>query len=165
MRGTADGYLIALDMGSGALLWSREIASAASSQYVSAPPLIHKDMVFIGPPGADYGPKNWIGAFRLDNGEPVWRFNLIPDPGEPGSETRPDQEAMKHGGGSIWTPLSLDAKAGVLFLPVGNPATDFYGGVRDGLNLYTDSVVALDANTGKLLWYQQTVPHDEHDPI
>jgi alcohol dehydrogenase (cytochrome c) len=163
VRGTADGHLIALDMGSGALLWSREIANAASSQYVSAPPLIYKDMVFIGPAGADFGPKNWIGAFRLDNGEPVWRFNLVPDPGEPGSETWPDEESMKHGGGSIWTPLSLDAKAGVLYLPVGNPAPDFFGAVRDGANLYTNSVVALDANTGKLLWYKQTVPHDEHD--
>lgn len=153
VRGTADGYLIALDMGTGVLLWSREIASAASSQYVSAPPLIYQDLILIGPAGADFGPKNWVGAFKLESGEPVWRFNLIPDPGEPGSESWPDAEAPKHGGGSIWTPLSLDTKAGILFVPVGNPAPDFYGASRAGTNLYTNSVVALDVRTGKMLWY------------
>lgn len=163
IRGTADGYLIALDLGKGTLLWSREIASAASSQYISAPPLIYDDLVVIGPAGADFGPKNWVGAFKLSNGDAVWKFNLIPDPGEPGAQTWADQAALQHGGGSIWTPLSLDAKAGVLFVPVGNPAPDFYGAARPGDNLYTNSIVALDVRTGKLLWHRQTVPHDEHD--
>lgn len=163
VRGTADGYLIALDMGSGKLLWSREIAGAATSQYLSAPPLIYKDMIITGPAGADFGAKNWVGAFKLENGEPIWRFNLIPDPGAPGSETWHDPESLKHGGGSIWTPLSLDANAGVVYVPVGNPAPDFYGHTRPGANLYTNSVVALDAVTGKLLWHRQTISHDVHD--
>lgn len=163
VRGTSDGYLIALDMANGTLQWSREIASASTSQYVSAPPLIFGDMVILGPAGADFGAKNWVGAFKLSTGEPVWKFNLIPDPGEPGAQSWSDPAALTHGGGSIWTPLSLDVKAGVLFVPVGNPAPDFYGAARAGDNLYTNSVVALDVHTGKLIWYRQTVSHDEHD--
>jgi alcohol dehydrogenase (cytochrome c) len=163
IRGTADGYLIALDMATGDLIWSRQIASAEDSQYLSMPPLIWGDMIFFGPAGADFGPKNWIGAFKLADGEPIWRFNLVPDPGEPGAETWKDQEALKHGGGSLWTPLALDTKAGVLYVPVGNPAPDFYGAVRPDDDLYTNSLVALDVRSGKLLWYRQFVSHDVHD--
>ncbi|HEY6255181.1 MAG TPA: PQQ-binding-like beta-propeller repeat protein [Xanthobacteraceae bacterium] len=163
IRGTADGYLIALDMASGNLIWSRQIASAADSQYLSMPPLIFGDMILYGPAGADYGPKNWIGAFKLADGEMLWRFNLVPDPDQPGAETWKDKEALMHGGGSLWTPLSLDTKAGVLYVPVGNPAPDFYGAVRPGDDLYTNSLVALDVHTGKLLWYRQFVSHDVHD--
>jgi alcohol dehydrogenase (cytochrome c) len=162
VRGTADGYLITLDMADGSLLWSKPIASFAGSQYFSMPPLIYDDLV-IGPSGADFGAKNWIGAFKLDNGEQVWKFNLVPDPGEPGAETWESPESLKHGGGSLWTPLSFDAKSGVLYLPVGNPAPDFYGEIRPGANLYTDSIVALDVKIGKLLWYRQFIPHDVHD--
>jgi alcohol dehydrogenase (cytochrome c) len=93
----------------------------------------------------------------------VWRFNLIPDPDEPGAETWKNRDALMHGGGSLWTPLSLDARAGVLYVPVGNPAPDFFGAVRPGDDLYTNSLVALDIRTGKLLWYRQFVSHDEHD--
>jgi alcohol dehydrogenase (cytochrome c) len=163
VRGTADGYLIALDMANGDLVWSRQIASAQDSQYLSMPPLIWGDMILFGPAGADFGPKNWIGAFSLTDGAPIWRFNLIPDPGEPGAETWKDPEALKHGGGSLWTPLSLDTKSGVLYVPVGNPAPDFYGAVRPGDDLYTNSLVALDVRSGKLLWYRQFVSHDVHD--
>jgi alcohol dehydrogenase (cytochrome c) len=163
VRGTADGYLIALDMADGSLLWSQQIASAAGGQYFSMPPLIYGDLIIAGPSGADFGAKNWVGAFKLVNGEKVWKFNLVPDPGEPGAETWENLESLQHGGGSLWTPLSLDAKAGILYLPVGNPAPDFYGAIRPGANLYTNSLVALDVKTGKLLWYNQFIPHDVHD--
>ena len=163
VRGTADGYLIALDMTDGSLLWSQPVASAAGGQYFSMPPLIYGDLIIAGPSGADFGAKNWVGAFKLENGEKVWKFNLVPDPGEPGAETWENVESLKHGGGSLWTPLSLDAKAGIVYLPVGNPAPDFYGEIRPGANLYTNSLVALDAQTGKLLWYRQFIPHDVHD--
>jgi alcohol dehydrogenase (cytochrome c) len=163
VRGTADGYLIALDMADGSLLWSQPIASAAGGQYFSMPPLIYGDLIIAGPSGADFGAKNWVGAFKLENGERVWKFNLVPDPGEPGAETWENSESLKHGGGSLWTPLSLDAKAGILYLPVGNPAPDFYGAIRPGANLYTNSLVALNVKTGKLLWYNQFIPHDVHD--
>ncbi len=163
VRGTADGYLIALNMATGQLLWSRQIASAEGSQYLSMPPLMFEDMVIYGPAGADWGAKNWIGAFKLKTGEPVWRFNLIPDDGEPGADSWKDPKARAHGGGSLWTPLALDAKAGVLYVPVGNPSPDFYGDVREGDDLYTNSAVALDVHSGKLLWYRQFVANDVHD--
>jgi alcohol dehydrogenase (cytochrome c) len=163
VRGTADGYLIALDMAKGTLLWSQKIADAKTSQYLSMPPLIYEDLVIYGPAGADWGAKNWIGAFKLATGEQVWRFNLIPDAGEPGAETWTNQASREHGGGSLWTPLSLDVKKGVLYVPVGNPAPDFYPDVRPGTNLYTNSAVALDVKTGKLLWYKQFGPNDAND--
>ena len=163
VRGTADGYLISLDMADGSFLWSQPIASAAGGQYLSMPPLIFEDLIIVGPSGADFGAKNWIGAFKLETGEPVWKFNLVPDPGELGAETWENPELLKHGGGSLWTPLSLDVKAGIVYLPVGNPAPDFYGEIRPGANLYTNSLVALDVKTGKLLWYKQFIPHDVHD--
>jgi len=163
VRGTADGYLIAVDRDKGTLLWSQKIADAKSSQYLSMPPLIYEDLVIYGPAGADWGAKNWIGAFKLATGEQVWRFNLIPDAGEPRADTWKDLKARDHGGGSVWTPLSLDAGKGVLYIPVGNPAPDFYPDVRPGSNLYTNSVVALDVKTGKLLWYRQFGPADAND--
>jgi alcohol dehydrogenase (cytochrome c) len=163
VRGTADGYLIAVDMDKGTLLWSQKIADAKSSQYLSMPPLIYEDLVIYGPAGADWGAKNWIGAFKLATGEQVWRFNLIPDDGEPGAESWKDPKAREHGGGSLWTPLSLDVAKGVLYVPVGNPSPDFYPDVRPGSNLYTNSAVALDVKTGKLLWYKQFDPNDAND--
>ena len=163
VRGTADGYLIALNMDKGQLLWSRQIASADSSQYLSMPPLIFEDMVIYGPAGADWGAKNWVGAFRLSTGEPVWRFNLIPDDGEAGADSWKDPQARAHGGASLWTPLALDVERGILYLPVGNPSPDFYGAVREGDNLYTNSAVALDVRSGKLLWYRQFLSNDVHD--
>ena len=163
IRGTSDGYLIAVDKDKGTLLWSQKIADAKAAQYLSMPPLIFEDLVLYGPAGADWGAKNWIGAFKLDTGEPVWRFNLIPDDGEPGAETWKDPKSREHGGGSVWTPLALDASKGVLYVPVGNPAPDFFREVRPGTNLYTDSVVALDVRTGKLAWYRQFLANDMRD--
>jgi alcohol dehydrogenase (cytochrome c) len=163
IRGTADGYLIAVDREKGTLLWSRKIADAGKSQYLSMPPLIVGDLVIYGPAGADWGAKNWIGAFKLDDGNEVWRFNLIPDANEPGADSWTNPQAREHGGGSVWTPLSFDAENNVVFVPVGNPAPDFYREVRPGINLYTDSVVALDVKTGTLLWYKQFVANDMHD--
>ena len=163
IRGTPDGYLIALNMADGSLLWSRKIADAKSGQYLSAPPLIFEDRIIYGPAGADWGGKNWVGAFKLETGEPLWRFNLIPDDGEPGAETWQNPAARAHGGGSIWTPLALNAQQGVLYVPVGNPSPDFYRAARPGDNLYTNSVVALDVRTGKLFWFHQFGPADQYD--
>jgi len=163
VRGTPDGYLIALNMADGSVIWSRKIADAKTSQYLSMPPLIYEDMVIYGPAGADWGAKNWLGAFSLKTGEPIWRFNVIPEDGEPGADTWPSAAARQHGGGSLWTPLAFDAAKGVLWVPVGNPAPDFFRDARPGSNLYTNSAVALDVKTGKLIWYHQFGPADEHD--
>ncbi|HEY8009773.1 MAG TPA: PQQ-binding-like beta-propeller repeat protein [Rudaea sp.] len=163
VRGTPDGYLIALNMANGALLWSQKIADPNMSQYLSMPPLIYGDTIIYGPAGADWGEKGWIGAFNLETGERIWKFNLIPDADEPGADSWKDPAARAHGGGSLWTPLALDAAKGVLYIPVGNPAPDFFGAARPGDNLYTNSLVALDVKTGKLLWYHQFGPNDVND--
>ena len=164
VRGTADGYLLALDGNTGKELWSRQIAKPSDGYFISMPPLIYDDLVLIGPAGAEFAGKGWVGAFRLSDGEPVWKFNTVPDPGEPGAETwGGDPNTLKHGGGNLWTPMSLDVEKGLLYVPVGNPAPDFYGENRPGANLYTGSIVALDVRTGKLAWYYQAVPHDVRD--
>ena len=163
VRGTADGYLIAVDIHTGQLLWSHKMADAKNNQYMSMPPLIFDDLVIYGPAGSDWGQRGWIGAFDLRTGEQVWRFNLIPSANEPGAESWGDQEAREHGGTSVWSPVSLDAAKGELYVPVANPAPDFYPDSRPGSDLYSCSVVALDVRTGKLLWYKQFVPNDGHD--
>lgn len=163
VRGTPDGFLIALNMADGSLVWSQKIADPARSQYLSMPPLIFGDTIIYGPAGADWGSKNWIGAFKLATGEPIWKFNLIPDANEPGADSWKDPASREHGGGSVWTPVALDAEKGVLYVPVGNPSPDFYGQARPGDNLYTNSLVALDVKTGKLLWFHQFGPGDVND--
>jgi alcohol dehydrogenase (cytochrome c) len=163
VRVTPDGNLIALDSGTGKLLWSKQVASPKDNYYLSMPTLIYEDLVICGTAGADFGARGWLGAFRLENGDEVWKYYAVPKPGEPGSETWTDPKVMAHGGGSFWTPLSLDVKKGILFAPVGNPAPDFYGDVRNGTNLHTNSAVAIDVKSGQVLWQQQFVEHDIHD--
>lgn len=164
VRGTADGYLIALDAGTGELLWSHQIADPKEGYFFSMPPLIYEDRVVIGTAGSEWAMKGWVGAFELKNGELIWKFNTVPDMGQPGSETwGKDPEVIRHGGGSVWTPFAFDREKGWVYVPVGNPAPDFFDDARPGANLYTSSVVALDVHTGKLEWYYQTVPHDVHD--
>jgi PQQ-dependent dehydrogenase (methanol/ethanol family) len=163
VRGTGDGYLLALDAKTGNELWAPQIAKPSEGYFISMPPLIYDDLVLIGPAGAEFAGKGWVGAFRLSNGEAVWKFNTVPNPGEPGAETwGGDVNTPKHGG-NLWTPMSLDVEKGLLYVPVGNPAPDFYDKNRRGENLYTNAVVALDVRTGKLALYYQAVPHDVRD--
>jgi alcohol dehydrogenase (cytochrome c) len=164
VRGTADGYLLALDAESGKEVWSRLIADPMDGYFVSAPPLIVDDLVFIGPAGSESAAKGWVGAFRLSNGERVWKFNTIPDLAEPGVETwGSNPKAIRTGGGAIWTAMSYDKEKKLLYVPVGNAAPDFYDKNRSGSNLYTNSVVAIDINTGFLSWHYQAHPHDQRD--
>ncbi len=162
IRGTRDGYLLALDAETGQLLWERAAADAAKGETFTMAPVIFEDLVIIGPAGNEVPIKGWVGAFKLESGEPVWRFNTVPGPGEPGAETWGATDAVT-GGGAVWTPFSLDPVRGLVFVPVGNPAPDFYGHVRQGANLYTNCLVVLDARTGKLAWHYQVMPHDTHD--
>ena len=162
MRGTSDGFLIALDMADGKLLWERQITSAQKSHYLSMPAMIVNDVIIYGTAGADWGGRGWIGAFKLENGDELWRFHALPKPGEPGAETWSTPEALEHGGGSFWTPVSVDREKNLVYVPVGNPAPDFFGDVRKGVNVYTDGLVALDLN-GKPVWWKQFVPHDVRD--
>lgn len=163
IRGTADGYLIALDAEDGELLWSRKIADANRGERINMPPLIHDDLIYIGPAISENAIKGWIGAFRLEDGERVWRFNIVPQEGEPGYETWNHAQDFPLGGGGVWTPLSVDAERGVLHVAASNPAPDFPVTQRGGTNLYTNSALALELKTGKLVWYDQLVPGDDHD--
>jgi len=163
VRGTQDGYLFALDAETGKMLWEVKAADSEKFEALSINPLIYDDLVIIGPSGSEYGVKGWIGAFRLDSGQQVWKFNTIPDDGEPGAETWGSADSRLKGGGGIWTTPSLDTANGLIYVAVGNPAPDFFASQRPGANLYTNSMTVLDARTGKLKWTFQAVPHDTHD--
>lgn len=160
-RGTTDGHLLALDAKTGKTLWDNWVADSNKGYFLSAAPIAANGLVFIGEAGADWGANGHIYAFDAKTGKVKWTFNVIPTGKEPGAATW--KKGAEHGGGSIWTSLTLDTAKGLLYVSVGNPAPDFNGGMRPGDNLYTDSVVALDANTGKLGWYAQQTPHDTHD--
>ena len=164
IRGTHDGYLLAYDIADGKLLWERLVLDRKKREAgFTMAPLLYEDLILIGPAGSEGGVKGWVGAFRLEDGAQVWRFNTVPDEGEPGAETWKDATSRTTGGGGVWAPLSLDAQKGVLYVPVSNPAPDLYTDSRFGSNLYTNSLLAFDARTGKLQWYYQAVPADFHD--
>ena len=164
IRGTADGFLLALDVKDGHVLWAKQIANSKEGYFISMPPLIHGDLVYLGPAGAEWASSGWVGAFRISDGEQVWRFNIVPGDGEPGANTwGTDPAARKHGGGNLWTPMTFDEEKNLLYVPGGNAAPDIYDQGRPGTNLYTNSLIALDAMTGRLAWYRQFIPHDVHD--
>lgn len=163
VRGTADGYLLALDAATGHLLWARQIGKPADGESITMPPLIYHDMVIIGPAVSEYNIQGWIGAFRLKDGTQVWRFHTVPLPGEPGSDTWAHAPGVPVGGGGVWTAPTLDPATDALYVAVGNPAPDLPAALRPGLNLYTNSVVVLDVRTGALRSYAQLVTHDVHD--
>jgi alcohol dehydrogenase (cytochrome c) len=125
--------------------------------------MIVGDTIVYGTAGADWGGQGWIGGFRLSDGAEIWRYAALPAPDSPDAKTWGSGEALTHGGGSFWTPVSVDRAKGIVFIPTGNPAPDFYGEVREGDNLGTNSVVALDVKTGKVIWAKQFVAHDTHD--
>jgi alcohol dehydrogenase (cytochrome c) len=164
LRGTGDGFLLALDAKTGALLWARHIADPAKGEFFTMPPLVYDDMVFIGPAVSEYGVRGWIGAFRIADGTRVWRFNIVPKPGEAGSQTWPSDPKIPVGGGAVWTALSLDPDKQLLFIATANPAPDLAVAARGGgIDLYTNSLLALHLRTGALAWYDQIVPLDDHD--
>jgi len=163
IRGTPDGHLIALDASNGALLWDRPLVNPAIGEYLTAAPLVWNGMVFIGKAGGELGIRGEIMALRAADGSAIWQFNTIPGPGETGSDTWENPGTYEHGGGATWTSYSLDAAAGLLLVPVGNPGPDFADQVRPGTNLFTNSLVALEATTGQLKWWHQLVGPDFHD--
>jgi alcohol dehydrogenase (cytochrome c) len=163
LRGTPDGYLLALNAETGAFLWARQVAKPAEGETFTMAPLVFEDLVLIGPAGSENNVQGWVGAFRTSDGTPVWRFNTVPRPGEPGSETWEPLNDIPFGGGAIWTAFSLDIETGELHVAVTNPSPDLPAHLRRGDNLYTNSLVVLDVRTGKLRWHRQLVPNDSHD--
>ena len=163
VRGTPDGYLVALNSETGALLWARHVANVADGETFTMAPVIFEDLVLIGPAGSENNLQGWVGAFRLGDGSQVWRFNTIPKPGEPGSETWKNPTGIPVGGGSVWTTFAIDTATGDMHIAVTNPAPDLPVFLRQGDNLYTNSIVVLDVRTGKLRWHRQLVSNDSHD--
>lgn len=163
VRGTPDGYLLALNADTGTMLWARQVAKPADGETFTMAPVVFEDLVLIGPAGSENNVQGWVGAFRLSDGSPVWRFNTIPRPGEPGSETWDTLKDIPFGGGAVWTAFALDTATGDLHVAVTNPSPDLPTHLRRGDNLYTNSIVVLDVRTGKLRWHRQLVPNDSHD--
>jgi alcohol dehydrogenase (cytochrome c) len=163
VRGTSDGYLLALNASTGALVWAVYAADTRQGETFMMPPLIFEDLILIGPAGGENAISGWVGAFRLRDGSAVWRFRTVPGATMEGSASWANPHGIKLGGGAVWTPFSLDANRAELFIAVTNPAPDLAANLRPGDNLYTNSVLALDVHTGKLLWFRQMVPNDSHD--
>lgn len=161
---TLDAHLIAVDAKNGALLWNVEVAKPESGYAMSVAPLVIKDKVVIGTAGGEYGIRGFIAAHDVKTGKEAWRFYTIPGPGEPGHESWPaGTDAWKRGGASIWVTGSYDPELNLTYWGVGNPGPDWNSDDRAGDNLYSDSVVALDVDTGKLKWHYQFTPHDDWD--
>lgn len=161
--GTRENRLLALDAKTGKEVWNIEIENSLKCGCgISSAPLLVKDKVITGVTGGESAHRGYISAFDAKTGQLAWRFYAIPEPGQPGSETWTG-DSWKLGGGSSWFTGSYDPELNLVFWGVGNPSSDLYGGDRLGANLYTDSLVALDADTGKLRWYFQETPHDVYD--
>jgi PQQ-dependent dehydrogenase (methanol/ethanol family) len=180
---TLDARVIALDQRTGEVVWDQQLADPEAGYGYTLAPLVYKNMVIVGTSGAEYGIRGHVDALNAETGEQVWRWYTIPETGWEGdwSETTPsgdnlnrDIEAEKaamarwgdswqRGGASMWMTPALDTETETLFIQTGNPSPDLDGSQRPGDNLYSESTVALDVNTGEMKWYHQHVPHDVWD--
>jgi alcohol dehydrogenase (cytochrome c) len=160
--GTIDAHLLAIDARSGGLIWDTTVASSTQRYSITHSPLVVKDKVIVGTAGGDMGIRGIVAAFDAKTGKEVWRFNTIPGPGEIGHESWSGSSWMT-GGAGVWNAGAYDPETNLTFWGTGNPAPDWDGRQRLGDNLYSDSVVALDADTGALKWHYQFTPHDELD--
>jgi len=160
--GTVDAHLVALDARTGAVLWDVEVADYRTGHAITAAPLAIKDMIICGISGGEYGIRGFLDAYDAATGKRRWRFWTVSEPGQPGAESW-SGDSWKTGGGPTWVTGSYDPEQNLIIWGTGNPSPDWNGDSRLGDNLYTDSAIALDADTGKLKWYFQFVPHDVHD--
>ncbi|MBS1800189.1 MAG: PQQ-dependent dehydrogenase, methanol/ethanol family [Acidobacteria bacterium] len=159
---TDNAHLLCLDARSGNLIWDVPYAFDNKNYGATSAPLIVKDKVIVGTSGGDDGVRGFVAAFDAQTGKEAWRFWTIPAPGEPGSESWPG-DAYLHGGGTTWMPGTYDPELNTIYWGTSNPSPDFDGSVRPGDDLYTDCVLALDPDTGKLKWHFQFTPHDLSD--
>lgn len=159
-----DGRIRALNKTDGSLVWETQVADPGIAETITGAPLIVKDTVVTGMAGAEFGVRGWLAALDLKDGKERWRTHTIPGPGEPGHETwKDDYGAWKTGGGSTWVTGSYDPELNVIIWGTANPGPDWDNAYRPGDNLWTDSTIALDADTGKFLWGFQHTPNDPYD--
>ena len=178
LYGTFDGHLIALDAKTGKpcrefgkdgtvdLRVGVADAYPGAEYSVTSPPAIYQDLVITGAAVPEYpskGPSGEVRAFDVRSGKLVWTFHTIPRPGEVGHESWEEDAWKERTGANAWSIMSVDAERGLIFLPIGSASYDFYGADRKGLDLFSNCLVALDAATGKLVWYYQMVHHDIWD--
>lgn len=160
--GTLDAHLVALDMRTGVVRWETVMEDYKRGHAITVAPLAVKGKVIVGISGGEFGIRGFLDAYDAQTGERAWRFWTVPGPGEPGHGTWLG-DSWKTGGAPTWVTGSYDAELNLIFWGTGNPGPDFDGDEREGDNLYANSLVALDADTGKLRWHFQFTPHDVHD--
>jgi alcohol dehydrogenase (cytochrome c) len=160
--GTVDAYLVALDARTGIKRWETKVAEYTAGHSVTVAPLAVKDLIIVGVAGGEYGIRGFLDAYEAKSGKRAWRLWTIPGPGEPGNETWAG-DSWKTGGAPTWVTGAYDPELNLIYWGTGNPGPDWNGEVRKGDNLYSDSMLAVDADTGKLRWYFQFTPHDVHD--
>ena len=161
---TIDSYLVALDANTGNQRWIVKVADYHDGYSMTGAPLALGDRVVVGVAGGEFGARGFLAAYDLAEGKLLWKFYTVPGPGEPGHETwAGNGNAWKTGGAPTWTTGAYDAKEDLIFWGTGNPSPEFQANVRPGDNLFSNSVLAIEAKTGRLRWFYQFTPSDEHD--
>jgi acido-empty-quinoprotein group A len=160
---TPDCYVVSLDATTGKERWHHQIADVKQEYFCSPAPLVIGNHVIVGIGGDSLDVPGWLESRDLETGNIQWKWFTTPRPGQPGSETWPDQYSMEHGGGMPWQVATYDPELNLLYVPTGNPNPVMAGQSRQGDNLWTASIVALNPDTGKMAWYFQVSPHDTHD--
>ena len=159
-----DGRLVALDRRTGKEVWSIQAERWQEGFSITSAPLYYDGMVITGFSGAEIGVRGRVKAYDADDGKLLWTFYTIPGPGELGHDTWPqDNEVWMHGGATVWQTPAVDPELGLIYFSTGNPGPDFNGAVRAGDNLFSASIVAIEARTGKYRWHFQQVHHDLWD--
>ena len=159
---TLDAHVVALNAATGSKRWEVQVADFRDGYSMTGAPLALKDRVIVGVAGGEFGIRGFVAAYRARDGQLLWKFYTVPGPGEAGHDTWPG-DSWKVGGAPTWTAGAFDPDLNLIYWGVGNPGPPFLKKGREGANLYTNSVVALDADTGKLRWFYQFTPADEHD--
>ena len=160
---TADNYLVCLNAKDGKERWHVEIADVKQEYFSTPAPIVIRNHVIVGVGGDSLDVPGYLESRDPETGALQWRWNTTPRKGEPGAETWPNKDSMEHGGGMTWMPGTYDPELNLYYLGTGNPNPVMAGQGRDGANLWTCSIVAVNPDTGKLAWYFQTSPHDTHD--
>jgi alcohol dehydrogenase (cytochrome c) len=159
-----DGRIIALNKTDGTLVWEAQVADPGNGETITGAPLIAGDKVVTGMAGAEFGVRGYLEAMDLKTGEQIWRSYTIPGPGEPGHDSwKDDYGAWKTGGGSTWVTGSYDPELNIIVWGTANPGPDWDSAYRPGDNLWTDSTIAVNADTGAIVWGFQHTPNDPYD--
>jgi len=159
---TLDAHLLALDRRTGAIVWDATLLDYLKGYASTIAPIVVKDKVIASVAGGEFGIRGFIDAYDAKTGKRAWRFYTIPGPGEPGNKTWAN-DSWKIGGAGVWVTGAYDPELNLLYFGTGNPGPDYHSESREGDNLYSTSLLALNADTGQLRWHYQFTPHDVHD--